>query len=383
MMESAMNNLDENLEKILNEKISKIIISNPLKHCKYKKIVVENKANKYLISKYTDTQVFNDNLTVQQVKAFVFESMKDFKQANFWTLEWEYMMKISKKNKVFITKSPSKLKPKLSQNHNREKNYILSEQTIVPPLVDMGIFSQEGKIIKSMHFKFKQINRILELIDDIVSKKDLKEINIVDFGCGKSYLTFIIYHYFTYIKRIKANVVGLDLKKDVIENCNKTAQKYGYENLKFYVGDIKDYQPEFQIDMVITLHACDTATDYALFNAIKWGAKMIFSVPCCQHELNEKLKSTSLPIINRYGIAKERFSALFTDIIRCNLLEYFSYKTDLLEFVDFDATPKNLLIRASLSFIPQNVKTKMLKEVEDVLKEFNITQKLYELLIKN
>ena len=383
MMESAMNNLYENLEKILNENISKIIISNPLKHSKYKKIVVENKANKYMISKYTDTQVFNDNLTVQQVKTFVFETMNDFKQANFWTLEWEYMLKISKKNKVFITKSPSKLKPKLSLNHNREKNYILSEQTVVPPLVDMGIFSQEGKIIKSMHFKFKQINRILELIDDIVSKKDLKEINIVDFGCGKSYLTFIIYHYFTYIKHIKANVVGLDLKKDVIENCNKTAQKYGYENLKFYVGDIKDYQPEFQIDMVITLHACDTATDYALFNAIKWGAKMIFSVPCCQHELNEKLKSTSLPIINRYGIAKERFSALFTDIIRCNLLEYFSYKTDLLEFVDFDATPKNLLIRASLSFIPQNVKTKMLKEVEDVLKEFNITQKLYELLIKN
>ena len=382
-MESAMNNLYENLEKILNENISKIIISNPLKHSKYKKIVVENKANKYMISKYTDTQVFNDNLTVQQVKTFVFETMNDFKQANFWTLEWEYMLKISKKNKVFITKSPSKLKPKLSLNHNREKNYILSEQTVVPPLVDMGIFSQEGKIIKSMHFKFKQINRILELIDDIVSKKDLKEINIVDFGCGKSYLTFIIYHYFTYIKHIKANVVGLDLKKDVIENCNKTAQKYGYENLKFYVGDIKDYQPEFQIDMVITLHACDTATDYALFNAIKWGAKMIFSVPCCQHELNEKLKSTSLPIINRYGIAKERFSALFTDIIRCNLLEYFSYKTDLLEFVDFDATPKNLLIRASLSFIPQNVKTKMLKEVEDVLKEFNITQKLYELLIKN
>lgn len=378
-----MNNLYENLEKILNENISKIIISNPLKHSKYKKIVVENKANKYMISKYTDTQVFNDNLTVQQVKTFVFETMNDFKQANFWTLEWEYMLKISKKNKVFITKSPSKLKPKLSLNHNREKNYILSEQTVVPPLVDMGIFSQEGKIIKSMHFKFKQINRILELIDDIVSKKDLKEINIVDFGCGKSYLTFIIYHYFTYIKHIKANVVGLDLKKDVIENCNKTAQKYGYENLKFYVGDIKDYQPEFQIDMVITLHACDTATDYALFNAIKWGAKMIFSVPCCQHELNEKLKSTSLPIINRYGIAKERFSALFTDIIRCNLLEYFSYKTDLLEFVDFDATPKNLLIRASLSFIPQNVKTKMLKEVEDVLKEFNITQKLYELLIKN
>lgn len=383
MMESAMNNLYENLEKILNENISKIIISNPLKHSKYKKIVVENKANKYMISKYTNTQVFNNNLTVQQVKTFVFETMNDFKQANFWTLEWEYMLKISKKNKVFITKSPSKLKPKLSQNHNREKNYILNEQTVVPPLVDMGIFSQEGKIIKSMHFKFKQINRILELIDDIVSKKDLKEINIVDFGCGKSYLTFIIYHYFTYIKRIKANVVGLDLKKDVIENYNKTAQKYGYENLKFYVGDIKDYQPEFQIDMVITLHACDTATDYALFNAIKWGAKMIFSVPCCQHELNEKLKSTSLPIINRYGIAKERFSALFTDIIRCNLLEYFSYKTDLLEFVDFDATPKNLLIRASLSFIPQNVKTKMLKEVEDVLKEFNITQKLYELLIKN
>lgn len=382
-MQLNMNELNSHIENIFSEIVHKIVISNSLKECQYNKIVIENKGDKYLVSKYTTKQVFNENLSIEQVKNLILESMSKFKQANFWTNEFEYMIKISKKNKVFLSKSKLSKNLELSQNHNREKNYILKEGTIIPPLVDMGIFTHDGKIVKSMHFKFKQINRILELIDDVVSKKDLKEINIVDFGCGKSYLTFIVYYYFTYIKNIKANVVGLDLKKDVIENCNRTATKYGYENLKFYVGDIKDYNPDFQIDMVITLHACDIATDYALFNAIKWGAKMIFSVPCCQHEVNEKLNSHSLTIINRYGIAKERISALFTDMIRCNLLEYSSYKTDLLEFVDFDATPKNLLIRATLSKIPQNVRAKMLEEVEIILKEFNITQKLYDLLIKN
>lgn len=366
---------------IRENEIAKKIVSNPIdKNQKYKKIVLENKINHYMVNSYTDRQSFTANIDESAVLDTISDYINNFKQINIFSTEFEFMIKISKADKIFLTKTKNNNYTKLMVNNNREKNYILKENEIIEPLIDMGIFTKDGKIVKSMYDKYRQINRFIELIDDYIKNNNIKSINIVDFGCGKSYLTFVVYYYFRYIKNIDITMVGLDLKEDVIRKCNDTAKKYGYSSLRFEIGDINGYKPQMDVDMIITLHACDIATDYALFNAINWNVKMIFSVSCCQHEVNKQISSNKLPIITRYGLIKERISSDFTDIIRCNLLKAMSYNVEMIEFVAFDDTPKNILIRANLTKIPLNIRKQYLKEVLDLQNMFSFKQKLYLLL---
>ena len=379
--------LQDKLNDILGNTPLKIIISKPrAKTLGFKKLELELKDSGYLATKYTEKQVFHEKVPKSKLFSYCHELlMAEYQQLNAWSAGHEYMLMVSKNGLVsYKAKQLSAAAmPKTTPTHNREKNYIIPEGVVIPPLVDMGVFTKEGKVVSSMYDKYRQINRFIELIDDVIKNCPPKHLNIIDFGCGKSYLTFILYYYFTEIKKIPVNIVGLDLKAEVIGNCNKSARKYSYNNLHFELGDINGYKCNGDIDMVISLHACDTATDYALYNAVMWNAKMIFSVPCCQHELNEQIKSEQLALLTRYGIVKERFSALATDAIRGGLLEACGYKTQLLEFVDFAHTPKNILIRAIKKNTTAASKKLALKETTQLMDTFGFKPTLYSLLKNN
>ena len=255
---------------------------------------------------------------------------------------------VSKKGKHTVKIKPHEVKENAKiLSHNRVKQYILPQGKPVPFLVDLGVMTREGRVREAAYDKYRQINRFLEFIQDVLPKlpKD-REITIVDFGCGKSYLTFAMYYFFRELKGYQVKIIGLDLKEDVIRRCSRLAEEYGYDNLQFLQGDIAGYEGLGKADMVVTLHACDTATDFALAKAVQWDEKVILSVPCCQHELNGKIRNDLLAPVLKYGILKERMSALITDGIRANLLESAGYSVQILEFIDMEHTPKNLLIRA-------------------------------------
>lgn len=374
------------IDEICNDEVIKAVISNKKnKEFKYNKVTfqLKEKNNKqyYQIEKFTDKQVFHENIEKSELNERILEFMKEeFKQLDSWSMSTTYNVKISKKGKVFLGKKKSNNEKVVNKGHNKEKNYILKEGMLIQPLIDLGVFTKEGKVVNSKYDKYKQINRFIEIIDDEIKKNDYKELTILDFGCGKSYLTFVLYYYFVEIKKIDVKMIGLDLKEDVIKKCNDIAKNYGYKNLSFELGDINGYKYNNKVDMVITLHACDTATDYALYNAIKWNAKMIFSVPCCQHEFNTQMKSENLSILTKYGIVQERIAALMTDSVRANLLECAGYKTQLLEFIDIAHSPKNILIRASKANISKEKQAKSLNEVNSLIKEFNVNPTLYKLL---
>lgn len=373
------------LENIEIKNIIRGTISNPRNNSKYIKGYirpVEIKGNSMMqIELFTETQSFAHNYNYDEFSEIINTIMLDsFFQLNIITNEYNYSFKYTKKNHLLSNKIKNKeIKTLLNVSHNKQKKYILNDGNIIPPLVDLGVMTQDGKIVQSYYDKYRQINRFLEIIDDTIKAFKEQELNIIDFGCGKSYLTFIVYYYLGNIKNIKTNIVGLDLKADVIKKCNEIAKNYGYNSLNFEIGDISLYKPHFRVDLIITLHACDVATDYAMYHAIKPHSKYLLSVPCCQHEINNQIKKSS-SFLASYGIVKERMSALLTDTIRAKLLEYSGYNVDILEFVDFDASPKNLLVRAKYT---GNSNAKALDDVKQILDEFTIDQTLYKLLFKS
>ena len=266
-------------------------------------------------------------------------------------------------------------------DHDRQKTYLLSEGENIPAQVDLGVFTPDFRIVKSKYDKYRQINRFIQLIDDEFAASQRKSLTILDFGCGKSYLTFIMYYYFAVKRGMDVRIIGYDLKADVVEHCNAVAARYGYDKLRFVVADVtKDKLYDEHIDMVVTLHACDTATDYALYYAIQKQADYIFSVPCCQHEVNNQIKKAGeLDIFLRHGIVKERVCALLTDSIRASALEDMGYKTDMIEFVDFEHSPKNIMLRARRVRPPRE---KELPACRALAEKYGFTQTLLTLIGK-
>lgn len=378
----------QELAQALANNINRIIISNRVDGYEYRKLDIRpinlKGREQYQITCYTEKQAFQKNVDGIILLGRLMEVFPDkMRQINIFTDGSEISYKVTKKGKLLknVSKNAGSNRSAGDINtHNRTKNYLLKEGMLVPPLVDMGIFTAEGRVVKSMYDKFKQINRFIEMVDDVLKDYDGDEINIIDFGCGKSYLTFIIYYYLVEMRGKKANITGLDLKADVIEKCSRAAEKYGYSGLRFKMGDINGYQSDMRVDMVVTLHACDTATDYALYNAVKWNARYILSVPCCQHEVNAQIKSDTLAPMMKYGIIKERTAALATDAIRGSMLEYHGYKTQLMEFVDMAHSPKNILIRAVKGKLSSNRRQRSIREAEEMCRFFGIEPSIYKLL---
>ena len=389
-----MSDLQSLFTDCLNETLIRVILSNPSSKDGVIKIcarpMLKNKSLLFQIEEYTKTQVFHKNLTAGDASSYLTGKLSSdtssqtasFKNALVETQSFTANVLVSKKGTITIKKkmNASAKQPKISLSHNRKKKYILEEGIPVPFLIDLGVMTQNGSIVNAHYDKFRQINRFLEYIEDILpSLPTGRELRILDFGCGKSYLTFAIYYYLKVLKGYPVRITSLDLKEDVIRHCNELAVKYGYDKLEFLCGDIAYYDGCSQVDMVVTLHACDTATDYALAKAVGWGAKVILSVPCCQHELNKQMKNDLLSPVLHYGILKERMAALITDGLRAQILEANGYRTQILEFIDMAHTPKNLLIRAVYNGHCADNKA----QIDELLAAFDVNPTLYRLLCKN
>lgn len=380
--------LDSLLDSFMNEHLLQIIVSNPVEKDRVQKIKIRPMLLKgeliYQAEEFTQTQAFHKNFTDTEARAYLREQLdRNFRQAEVQSPLGIGMVLVSKKGQMTVKvkhTAQQKIVPDLSRlEHNRKKRYVLEEGRPVPFLADLGVMTVDGKVIRSRYDKFRQINRFLEFIEDILPQLDKsRENTIIDFGCGKSYLTFAMYYYLHEVKEYPVRIVGLDLKHDVINRCNQLAVRYGFEKLQFYHGDIASYEGLDHVDMVVTLHACDTATDYALDKAVRWGAKVILSVPCCQHEYNGQMENDLMKPVFQYGLIKERMAALYTDALRAQILEYRGYRTQILEFIDIEHTPKNILIRAVYEGKPQ----KNEEEIRGILEFLHVEPTLYRLLMK-
>ena len=395
-----MDKLEAFVQEIITPGLASLTLSGPRGDAPFVKVRIRPATVKgdvvYQAEQYTKTQVFHRNLDAAEAKEYLEEMLSgSFKQAQAETAEAGYTVLVGKKGTVTVKKrpvnpassnpsgealpgagpTPQKITPLPA--HNRRKNYIIPEGVPVPFLVDLGVMTPEGRVVQARYDKFRQINRFLEFIADVLPNLPTdRPVRILDFGCGKSYLTFAVYYYLHELKGLDVRITGLDLKEDVIAHCSELAEKYGYDGLEFLCGDVADYDGCGEIDMMITLHACDTATDYALARAVDWKAKVILSVPCCQHELNKQIENDLLAPVLSYGIVKERMAALMTDALRAELLESRGYRTQLLEFIDMEHTPKNLLIRA----VYTGKRAGNEKQLEDILESFHLDPALYRLL---
>ena len=387
MEQNDKRELTESLKEFLDEYLIRMIISNPVEKQGMNKVKIRPLKQKDLLlfqaEELIGNQAFHKNLTKEECADYAADLLEGtFRQLELESAKGQVRVLISKKGVpgIKLKRIPQKITaPPVVTDHNRQKNYILKEGTPIPFLVDLGVMSENGTIIKSRYDKFRQINRFLEFIEDILPKLHKERENvIIDFGCGKSYLTFAMYYYLHVQKGYSIRIIGLDLKQTVIDNCNRLSESYGYEKLKFYHGDIASYEGVSQVDMVVTLHACDTATDYALAKAVSWGASVILSVPCCQHELNKHIENSLMAPVFQYGLIKERMAALYTDALRAEILENQGYRTQILEFIDMEHTPKNILIRA----VKQGEKKNNRSQIDEIMEFLHGNLTLYDLFYK-
>ena len=372
--------IEELLEQCIQKNLIDLTISGlkkkneelPVK-IKVRPVAMKDKIE-YQVSEFIGRKVFHKNYKKDELKKKITDWMQeDYKQAQFTMTDATAQILSGKHSQTVKYKKCKEVRVQRDLSHNRTKRYILPEGTPVGFLIDLGVMTKEGKIVRQKYDKYRQINRFLEFVEDILPQLSKeREQTIIDFDCGKSYLTFAMYYYLKELKGYDIRIIGLDLKEDVIAHCNELKDKYGYGKLSFLVGDIASYTDVDAVDMVVTLHACDTATDYALAKAVQWGAKVILSVPCCQHEANRMMENELLQPVLQYGILKERMAAIMTDAVRANLLTAKGYDTQILEFIDMEHTPKNLLIRAVYTGKDSENAAEALKNMEEAL-HLNLT----------